>query len=262
LSQVQPDALQDPDLFHVLQCVVVSSVRVLIASSLAEVIAPRLAEEFDATTVASAHELEAFVNGLQTVPDVCLLDLLWHTAQDEWTFDGLDVTAELDTLDPSPRLLVALFGHSSEADHLDEIAQHSRYRGAILKGDLGNLIRSIDDVGKRKTVAGHDLPYVPREPRATLAYAFSKSKRLAAVAGAIASAHSERWEDVATLTAYTSSTVEKSLDEFAGLLTRRGEVPVDGRVTVQVLYRWVGEHSRYIVSWCRRNGYPQFARRL
>jgi hypothetical protein len=30
-------------------------------------------------------------------------------------------------------------------------------------------------------------------------------------------------------------------------------------MTPEVIYRWCGEHSRYILSWCRRNGYGDIA---
>jgi len=33
-------------------------------------------------------------------------------------------------------------------------------------------------------------------------------------------------------------------------------------MTPEVVYRWCGEHARYILSWCRRNGYGDIATRV
>jgi hypothetical protein len=33
-------------------------------------------------------------------------------------------------------------------------------------------------------------------------------------------------------------------------------------MTPEVVYRWSGEHARYILSWCRRNGYADIATRV
>jgi hypothetical protein len=31
---------------------------------------------------------------------------------------------------------------------------------------------------------------------------------------------------------------------------------------ILVVYRWCGEHARYILSWCRRHGYGDIATRV
>jgi hypothetical protein len=33
-------------------------------------------------------------------------------------------------------------------------------------------------------------------------------------------------------------------------------------MTPEVIYRWCGEHARYILSWCRRNGHADIAARV
>jgi chemotaxis response regulator CheB len=235
--------------------------RVLIASPLAHVVEHRLAERFDVNVARDRDELVAFVEGKEPDPDVCLLDLLWISASHEWTFDGLDAVRILDRLEPAPRVLVALFGHSAEADYLDEIAQHPRYWGAILKADALNLVPALAAVANHQRFATALPALQPRSHRVALATAFASNERLARVAGAIASAHYETWEAVGDATGYTRSAVEKSGERFAPLLIERGDIPAGGRVTATVLSRWVGEHARYIVSWCRRNGMEQFERR-
>ena len=35
-----------------------------------------------------------------------------------------------------------------------------------------------------------------------------------------------------------------------------------GAATPEVVYRWCGEHSRYILSWCRRNRHEAIAERV
>ena len=48
----------------------------------------------------------------------------------------------------------------------------------------------------------------------------------------------------------------KVAEKYLGPLIReRGEHAEGLPLTTQTVYRWCGEHARYLISWCRRNGH-------
>ena len=53
------------------------------------------------------------------------------------------------------------------------------------------------------------------------------------------------------------------LAEYIGpLIKDRGEHCDGLKMTPEVVYRWCGEHARYILSWCRRNKHETIAERV
>ena len=82
------------------------------------------------------------------------------------------------------------------------------------------------------------------------------------MAGAIASGRATGHASLAEVANVKYDTAAKIGREYLGeLIWRRGE-HVEPTVPVPVVYRWCGEHARYILSWCRRNGHADVAGRV
>jgi hypothetical protein len=81
------------------------------------------------------------------------------------------------------------------------------------------------------------------------------------MAGAIASGRAVSHQSLAETANVRYDTAAKVGREYLGeLIWRRGEHP-EPAVPVTVVYRWCGEHARYLLSWCRRNGHADVATR-
>ncbi|MDP1803725.1 MAG: hypothetical protein Q8K72_01025 [Acidimicrobiales bacterium] len=96
----------------------------------------------------------------------------------------------------------------------------------------------------------------------TVSSFFRGSELASHVAGAIASGRAHDWADVANLTGYSLHSVQKASELFGDALYQMGEVDDATRVRQATIFRWCGEHSRYILSWCRRNGLGMYRRSL
>ena len=76
------------------------------------------------------------------------------------------------------------------------------------------------------------------------------------MAGAIAAGRAANHDTLATAAKCSRNTAVKVAEKYLGPLIReRGEHADDLPLTTQSVYRWCGEHSRYLISWCRRNGH-------
>jgi len=194
-----------------------SGLRVLIASTLGGIVAPRFREEFTPGTVtvaANEQQVRAAITEHLRF-DVILTDLTWNDTELEYTFDGLDV---LDLVDRLGRAAPVLFA------------------------------------------AGRTLaPFAPRSPRTTIHQFFGGGRRgetAGRMAGAIAAGQASNYDTLAAAAGCSRNTAIKVADKYLGPLIReRDEHPDHVPLTTQVVYRWCGEHSRYLVSWCRRHGH-------
>ena len=82
------------------------------------------------------------------------------------------------------------------------------------------------------------------------------------MAGAIASGRASSHGTLAEAANVRYDTAAKVGREYLGeLIWRRGE-HTEPTVPASVVYRWCGEHSRYVLSWCRRNGHADVAGRV
>jgi len=244
-----------------------TNARVLVASALAEIVEPILAQHFvHVDVVRNEADLDQLVRAHQAGAepfDVAVVDLLWSTFDSQWTFDGLDVLSELERSGLASKVVLALQGHDAERDHLDEAYGHRLVRGAMVKGNgLKVLIESIHGVHDGERVVHPDLPAGLDDPtRLTVDRWLREHDLVAEVAGAVASQQANDWQEVAEVTSFAYATVRGCGFVFGEALAEFGAVAPGEEVNQAVIFRWCGEHARYIVSWCRRNGYPQFTRR-
>jgi hypothetical protein len=102
----------------------------------------------------------------------------------------------------------------------------------------------------------HDIPRIHKF--------FSKGKGVTAarLAGAIASGRAVNHETLASSAHVGYDTAAKLVDYLGPLIRDRGEHSCELKMTPEVVYRWCGEHARYILSWCRRNGHDDIAARV
>jgi len=82
------------------------------------------------------------------------------------------------------------------------------------------------------------------------------------LAGAIASGRAVNHETLASAAHVGYDTAAKLVDYLGPLIKDRGEHGPGLKMTPEVVYRWCGEHARYILSWCRRNGHEDIAARV
>jgi len=82
------------------------------------------------------------------------------------------------------------------------------------------------------------------------------------LAGAIASGRAVNHETLASSAHVGYDTAAKLVDYLGPLIRDRGEHSPELKMTPEVVYRWCGEHARYILSWCRRNGHSDIATRV
>jgi len=234
--------------------------RILVASALGKIIAPILEEAIDGALVTAACQETDIERAIpnQMRFDAVLIDLTWNDYRLEKEFDGLDVLQLLRDTDRIAPVIFAAQGHGVEREHLEE---------AILQPEVKCLIQKADGKGPLIAAAqavSYGLP-VPKGAAASLnqrsansIYQFFTRPRngptLARIAGAIATGRATDAESLADATGYALNTVNKLTQQFGPMIKARGEHDENLRLTAQVVYRWCGEHSCYIRSWCRRNG--------
>ena len=78
----------------------------------------------------------------------------------------------------------------------------------------------------------------------------------------IASGRAVNHETLASTAHVGYDTAAKLVDYLGPLIRDRGEHSPELKMTPEVVYRWCGEHARYILSWCRRNGHGDIATRV
>jgi CheY-like chemotaxis protein len=235
----------------------IRTARILVATALGKIIEPRLGEAFapGAVTVAVDEAQIRAAVGENLRFDVVLTDLTWNDTAIEYAFDGLDVLDVLQQLGRAAPVLLAIQGHGIERDHLDEAMDQPAVAGVIRKAaGIEELITVL-----RQVAAGHTLKKPPPSPVITIHQYFAAGQRgetAARMAGAIASRRASNYDTLAAVTTCSRNTAIKLVDKYVGPLIReRREHPDDVPLTAAAVYRWCGEHSRYLVSWCRRHGH-------
>jgi CheY-like chemotaxis protein len=188
--------------------------------------------------------------------DVILTDLTWNDAKIEYAFDGLDVLDLVERLGRHTPVLFAAQGHGVERDHLDEAAARGGVAGVVSKASgLGALVTALRLVAAGRTLTPSPTPIT----RPTLHQYFGAGRRgetAGRMAGAIAAGRAVNHDTLAAAAKCSRNTAIKVATTYIGPLIReRADHPPDVPLTTQVVYRWCGEHSRYLVSWCRRNGH-------
>jgi hypothetical protein len=237
---------------------VAGGIRVLVASALAPIIAPTLADRLgaDAHCADGPDALRRAVDGRVRF-DVVLADLVWNDSALEYTFDGLDVLAMLTRLNRTAPVIAATQGHSIEFDHLAEILDHPDVVGVCQK--LAGPASVLDAVSR--VAAGRPLPprlFPTGLPAGIMPiHRYFASGRRGRTAGRLAGAIAQRRAyDAASLHAATGiplNTVNKLGSYLGPLISARAEHPPDLPITAPVVYRWCGEHRHYLTSWYRRH---------
>lgn len=232
--------------------------RVLVAAALAGIVAPAFRAAFTPGTVAVAgdeREVRAAITDTLRF-DVILADLTWNDDRIEYAFDGLDVLDLVERLGRHTPVVFAAQGHGVERDHLDEATARAGVAGVVPKASgVDALVTAM-----RLVAAGRALPPSPasaaRPPLHAYFGAGRRGETAGRMAGAIAAGRAVNHDTLAAATKCSRNTAIKVATTYLGPLIReRAEHPPDVPLTTQVVYRWCGEHSRYLVSWCRRNGH-------
>jgi len=241
--------------------------RLLVAAALAKIIEPILRQSFIDATVRIAEDQAAVEAALaeRLRFDVVVADLTWNDYAVEYAFDGLDV---LDILRASRRqtpVIMAAQGHGIERDHLDEAVEQPEVVGIYRKSTGPALLNQAIDIAIRGGVlTGPQFPpssSPPDVPRIHTYFGKGRGSTAARLAGAIASGRAVNHETLASTAHVGYDTAAKLVDYLGPLIRDRGEHPGDLKMTPEVVYRWCGEHARYILSWCRRRGHADIATR-
>ncbi|WP_199235140.1 response regulator [Kribbella sp. VKM Ac-2568] len=244
--------------------------RILIAAALARVIEPALVQHFPSATVVVATTRGEVEHAVQRRPrfDVVISDLLWNSSA-EYTFDGLDVLGILRAADRESPVIIATQGHTAEQDHLDEAVERDIVWGVFRKsGGPALLLDAVERVGRGERLPTVAFPTGASRtslPRIHTYFATTRGRTAARMAGAIASGRAISHKTLAEVARVEYDTASKIGREYLGdLICRRGEHisnQLPAHVPAPVVYRWCGEHARYILSWCRRNGQTDVATR-
>lgn len=245
--------------------------RILVAAALARVIEPTLTQHFPSATVVLATTRGEVEYAIQHRPrfDVVVSDLLWNSSA-EYDFDGLDVLAILQAADRESPVIIATQGHSAEQDHLDEVVERNIVWGVFRKsGGPKLLLEAVERVGRGERLSNLTFPTGASRsslPRIHTYFSTARGRTAARMAGAIASGRAISHKTLAEVAQVEYDTASKIGREYLGdLICRRGEHisnHLPAHVPAPVVYRWCGEHARYILSWCRRNGQTDVATRV
>ncbi|QDP78465.1 response regulator [Nocardia otitidiscaviarum] len=239
-----------------------TGMRILVASPLGKVVEPILRQAPGVSKVAVAADRRQVLAAItDTVRfDVVVADLIWNKPELEYTFDGLDVVDMVALVDRDPRVLLAAQGHTMEQDHLDEARLSPAVVGVFEKSaGVDVLLAMIRTAAVAPRRGGSPTPGGPRS-----LYECFQSKRGATagrMAGAIAAGRATDASSLAHAAGVGRNTANKITNVYLGPIIReRAEHDPALPLTLGAVYRWCGLHSRYLVSWCRRNGYPEVLR--
>ena len=236
------------------------ALRVLLASALNRVAAPIIEREIPGilvTTAACGSEVRRAI-AHRAKYDAVVTDLAWNDYRIEHDFDGLDVLGLLREYDRIAPVIYAIQGHGIEREHIQEAILQPEVKFLIRKADgIDPLIRTILAAAYGDSPPpGTSVAKVHRDCW-SIHRIFSHPRSgstLARMAGAIAAGRASDAESLAAATGLGLNTVNKLVQYFGPLIIARGEHDPQLRMTAQVVYRWCGEHSHYIRSWCRRHG--------
>lgn len=239
----------------------------LIASPLGHVVLPEMRARLgeDIAVAVGPVEVEAAVAGRVRF-DVVVTDLLWNSARYEYTFDGFDVMDALRRHDRTAPVIVATQGHGLEADHLDEVPAHPEVVGVVRKADgIPAALAAVERAASGQRLPGQQYSMPARAATTSIPAYFGRGRRgstSARLAGAIASGRASDSRSLQAVTHIPLNTVNKVGSYLGPLILARHDLPADLPLTSQAVYRWCGEHARYILSWCRRNGHADIATRV
>lgn len=231
-------------------------VRVLVASSLGGIVEPAFRVAFAPGLVTVAVDerqiRRAIAENLRY--DVVVTDLTWNDAALDRHFDGLDVLDLVERTGRAAPVVFAMQGHGVERDLVEEAAERVGVAGIVRKADgVGPLITAIGRVA-----GGEQLDPMPAAAMSIHRW-FAGGRRgetAGRMAGAIAAGRASHHESLADAARCSRNTAAKVADKYLGPLIReRGEHPPQLPITTAVVYRWCGEHARYLASWCRRHGH-------
>ena len=242
--------------------------RILVAAALGKIIEPVLQQSISDATIRIAEDKAAVERAASDRLrfDVVITDLTWNDYAIEYTFDGLDVLDILRRARRHTPVIFAAQGHGIERDHLDEAVEQPEVVGIYRKatGPLP-LVEAVDIAVRGGSLTGSLFPpddSPPDVPRIHAYFGRGKGTTAARLAGAIASGRAVNHETLASSAHVGYDTAAKLVDYLGPLIRDRHEHSPGLKMTPEVVYRWCGEHARYILSWCRRNGHDDIATRV
>ena len=242
--------------------------RILVAAALGKIIEPLIRQSMSDATVRIAEDKAAVQHAVNDRLrfDVVVADLTWNDYTVEYSFDGLDVLSALRRAGRQTPVIFAAQGHGLERDHLDEAVEQPEVVGIYRKATGPQpLIEAIDIAVSGGTLTTSRFPpggSPPQIPRIHTYFSKGRGTTAARLAGAIASGRAVNHETLASTAHVGYDTAAKIVDYLGPLIKDRGEHSPELKMTPEVVYRWSGEHARYILSWCRRNGYGDIATRV
>ena len=242
--------------------------RLLVAAALGKIIEPFFRQSMRDATVWIAEDKAAVERAVSECLrfDVVVADLTWNDYVIEYSFDGLDVLNILRNARRQAPVIFAAQGHGIERDHLDEAVEQPEVVGIYRKATGPRpLIEAVDIAARGGSLMRPQFP--PGDspcdiPRIHRYFSKGKGATAARLAGAIASGRAVNHETLASSAHVGYDTAAKIVDYLGPLIRDRGEHSSELKMTPEVVYRWCGEHARYILSWCRRNGHDDIARRV
>jgi CheY-like chemotaxis protein len=242
--------------------------RILVAAALGKIIEPLLRQALSDARIRIAEDKAAVqqaVSGRLRF-DVVVIDLTWNDYTVEYSFDGLDVLDALRRTGRPTPVIFAAQGHGLERDHLDEAVEQPEVVGIYRKATGPEpLVEAIDIAAGGGRLPASRFPSgssPPDIPRIHAYFGKGRGATAARLAGAIASGRAVNHETLASAAHVGYDTAAKLTDYLGPLIKDRHEHGDDLKMTPEVVYRWCGEHARYILSWCRRNGYGDIATRV
>jgi CheY-like chemotaxis protein len=242
--------------------------RILVAAALGKIIEPLLRQALTDATVRIAEDKDAVEHAVRDGLrfDVVVADLTWNDFAVEYSFDGLDVLNIIRSTRRQTPVIFAAQGHGIERDHLDEAVEQPEVVGIYRKATGPQpLVEAVGIAarGGNLTAPLFALCGSPADiPRIHAYFGKGKGATAARLAGAIASGRAVNHETLAGAAHVGYDTAAKLVDYLGPLIRDRREHSPTLKMTPEVVYRWCGEHSRYILSWCRRNGYADIATRV
>jgi CheY-like chemotaxis protein len=242
--------------------------RILVAAALAKIIEPLLRQSLSDATIRIAEDQASVERAIRDRLrfDVVIADLTWNDYVVEFSFDGLDVLNALRKAGRQTPVIFAAQGHGLERDHLDEAVEQPEVVGIYRKSTgPAPLVQAIDIAVRGGSLTSARFPPGSSPsgiPRIHTYFAKGKGTTAARLAGAIASGRAVNHDTLASAAHVGYYTAAKLVDYLGPLIRDRREHSRELNMTPEVVYRWCGEHARYILSWCRRNGYSDIATRV
>jgi CheY-like chemotaxis protein len=242
--------------------------RILVAAALGKIIEPLLRQSLPDAAVQIAEDQAAVQRAVtgRLRFDVVVADLTWNDYAVEFSFDGLDVLDALRRTGRPTPVIFAAQGHGLERDHLDEAVEQPEVVGIYRKSTGPQpLVQAIEIAIRGGSLAVARFPpgsSPPDVPRIHAYFGRGRGATAARLAGAIASGRAVNHETLASAAHVGYDTAAKIVDYLGPLIKDRREHRSELKMTPEAIYRWCGEHARYILSWCRRNGYRDIATRV